>query len=74
MVFMVSLCCFSGSKLGATTAKPTRTPSWIARAIRSGSAVSRGSCTVVRGIAKRTKDAVGYEADVKEGNDEPGTP
>lgn len=41
MARKVDLICASGLKFGATTVKPTMTPRWAARAIRSVNYVSR---------------------------------
>lgn len=62
-----------GSNLGATTTKPTRTPSWTILVRRAGGRIV--SCELGRTRAdRRTEYAVGDEANVEQGHEEPRQP
>lgn len=61
IVLIVLISCSSGAKLGATTAKPTITPSWTPLAARSDVELAALS---VQSRGLHTEDAVGHEANI----------
>lgn len=72
MATMVSRCGSLGLNLGATTAKPIKTPSWTALVARAWAGRQRAQAMPRR--RGHTKDAVGNVADVEYGDEEPGDP